>query len=114
VHKASDGGFTLIELIVVVLIIGILVAIVIPIVTGAAAQARRRACLSNERAVEGAYSSHVASEGLEVAATITDWPSLMSHLVPNDLHAVPVCPSGGTYTWTPSGDAVCSIHGTYH
>jgi prepilin-type N-terminal cleavage/methylation domain-containing protein len=56
----KDEGFTLVELMVVVLIIGILVAIAVPIFNSAKASAQKRACQSNMRAVEGAYQTYYA------------------------------------------------------
>jgi prepilin-type N-terminal cleavage/methylation domain-containing protein len=57
----KDEGFTLVELMVVVLIIGILVAIAIPVFNSATATAKSRACFSNQRVIEGAVQQYLAN-----------------------------------------------------
>ncbi len=57
----KDEGFTLVELMVVVLIIGILVAIAIPVFNSASESARRRTCQANQRTIEGAVQQYVAA-----------------------------------------------------
>lgn len=56
-----EAGFTLIELMVVVLIIAILVAIAVPVFSSARESAWRRTCQSNLRTIDGAVQTYYAS-----------------------------------------------------
>jgi type IV pilus assembly protein PilA len=68
----KEEGFTLVELMVVVLIIGILVAIAIPVFNAAQDSARKSACQNNMRVLDGAVQQWVAADPTNVAADIDD------------------------------------------
>lgn len=111
--RRNQKGFTLVELMVVVLIIGILVAIAIPLYTKSQANAQINACKANLRTIDGAIAQYLADNP---NATSID---LDNNLVNEGyLKAKPTCPAGGTYSVekeTTSGRfyAKCSKGHTY-
>ena len=87
-------GFTLVEIMIVVAIIGLLAAIAIPNFVRARTQAQTQACIANLKQIEGAKQVYALDTG--AASTVT--PSLATDLVPNYIKRVPHCPAGGAYT----------------
>ena len=65
--KRDSKGFTLVELMVVLLIIGILVAIAIPIYNATQKNAKMKACQANIRTINGAVSQWAAANNKEPA-----------------------------------------------
>jgi len=95
---SKEEGFTLVELMVVVVVIGILVAIAIPIFGVARASAEGRSCFSNQRTIEGAAEQYKAANGaLPPAGAITagGW------CVPAFVVSVPYCPADQAAVKTP-------------
>lgn len=62
-RKNNKKGFTLVELMVVVVIIGILVAIAVPVYNGAQRSARTSAVAANVRTLEGAVELYKSENG---------------------------------------------------
>jgi prepilin-type N-terminal cleavage/methylation domain-containing protein len=78
----NDEGFTLVELMVVVLIIGILVAIAIPIFNAAKGTAQVKSCYASQRTIEGAAQTYVAQGGTQVIGDLDGVVNTANALAP--------------------------------
>lgn len=96
----SRRGFTLVEIMIVVAIIGIIIAIAVPAFLRARENSRGTACQENLSKIDGAKESYAMEFRLANGAAC-DFPQLIN---PNGaatgegyLKAQPQCPSGGAY-----------------
>ena len=94
VRKARHG-FTLVEIMIVVLIIGILLAIAVPNFIKARENSRQKACVANLKQIESAKEQWAMDTKAAPTATPTT-----TDLYGNTLYikVQPTCPSNGTYT----------------
>ncbi len=86
-------GFTLVEVMIVVLVLSILMAIAVANFQGARDKSQLSSCLSNLRQIESAKEQW----GMELGKLSTATPT-SANLSPSYLRSYPACPSGGTYT----------------
>lgn len=110
--RKSSKGFTLVEIMIVVAIIGILIAIAVPGFVRARTQSRMRACQENLAKIDGAKEQW-ALETNALATATPGWDDLVTDdPATSFLKSQPECPGGGTYTLgNVATEPTCSIDG---
>ena len=88
-RTSRQGGFTLVEIMIVVAIIGLLASIAIPNFVKARTTAQMNACISNLRQIDGAIQQWALDTKQGDTATVT-----AADILPYLKNSV-VCPSGG-------------------
>ena len=91
--KKNTAGFTLVEIMIVVAIIGLLAAIAVPNFTQARNNARKGACINNLRLIDAAKEQYALENNLDNGAAIP-----AGGVDPYLKAGFPVCPSAGAYT----------------
>ena len=91
----SHKGFTLVEIMIVVLIIGILLAIAVPNFIKARESSRAKSCVANLKQIESAKEQWAMDNKAAMNASpgTTDLYGTSAYI-----RSSPACPSGGTYT----------------
>jgi len=106
--RRDEKGFTLIEIMIVVLIIGILLAIAVPNFMKARETSRAKSCTSNLKQIDAAKEQWA----MDTKASDGDAGPVMDAIAGAGLYikARPMCPSSGDYTIDVIGtDPTCSI-----
>lgn len=117
-QKSRACGFTLVEIMIVVAIIGLLAAIAIPNFVRARAVSQASACINNLRQIDDAASEFAIENNKGTGDAISYPRDLKPYIRLNSANRIPRCPAGGRYHINAVGtppvctlsDAVSPVH----
>ena len=88
--RSNNAGFTLVELMIVVGLVGLLAAIAVPSMVRARTQSQTQACINNLRQIDDA-TQQWALNSLQAADAAVSFPDIQPYLKGGI-----ICPSAGT------------------
>ena len=105
--REARHGFTLVELMMVITILGMLAVLATPSFLNARAASRGKACINNLRQLNGAKEQWAMEHGKR-----EDDPVVMNEVVLYIKGGMPRCPASGTYEFTTVRmPATCTVAG---
>src|SRR5437868_1401536 len=94
--RSAQRAYTMVEMMVVIVILGVLLNIATPGLISAREHTRARACVTNLKRIDSAKEQYALDNKLAVNASAP----LMTDLAGSGtyLKNTPICPNGGTYS----------------
>ena len=112
IKNSRKSGFTLVEIMIVVAIIGLLAAIAIPNFVKARTTSQTNACINNLRQIDGAKQQWALEQKQVSTASPATTTTLAPYLGRGSAGSYPTCPASGTYTMNDCQTAPsCSLSG---
>jgi prepilin-type N-terminal cleavage/methylation domain-containing protein len=109
VRTSKKSGFTLVEIMIVVAIIGLLAAIAIPNFVKARTTSQQNACINNLRQMDGAIQQYALENKLAAGSSVS-LTAIQPYIKLTSANNLPACPAGGSYNVTTvDANPTCNI-----
>ena len=106
IKQMRASGFTLVEIMIVVAIIGMLIAVAVPNFSKMRKDAQKTACNAQLKQIDGSKEMWATQEKRADGDTPSE-----SQMAIYFTDGMPTCPGGGSYSIAPGGTAAtCSVH----
>jgi prepilin-type N-terminal cleavage/methylation domain-containing protein len=108
-------GFTLVETMIVVAVVGVLAAIAVPTLMKVRARSQAATCINNLRQIDAAIQQFSVEAGKHVGDVVNYPNDLTAYIHLNQSGQIPSCPAGGTYSLNTVGmvpSVECSLGST--